>query len=285
MPVKSIRNLWLLCALALSACAAPTTAEVALEQPAAFDVKGVLQTIAEGDHRSEANKARNEWRHPAQTLEFFGIRPDMTVVELSPGGGWYTEILAPFLHDRGTLYAAGYDPNHEREYYRNGAKRFAAKMASDPELYGKVKVTVFSPPDNLANAAPPGSADLVLTFRNTHNWMRTDAQQAAYDAVYTMLKPGGVFGVVQHRGDPDAEQEPTGKYGYVRERDVIALAEAAGLKLVAKSEINANPRDTKDHPQGVWNLAPGFRDGDVNRAKYAAIGESDRMTLKFIKPK
>jgi predicted methyltransferase len=271
------------CALTSFLATAAAT-QSATDEPAAFDVEGVLQTIAEGDHRSDENKARNEWRHPAQTLAFFGIEPDMTVVELSPGGGWYTEILAPFLHDRGTYYAAHYDPDHEREYYRNSARRFADKLAADPQLYGKVIVTMFSPPDDVKRAAPAGSADLVVTFRNTHNWMSNDAHQAAFDAAFAMLRPGGVFGVVQHRADDATQPAPTGEKGYLRERDVIAAAQKAGFVLQARSEINANPRDTRDHPEGVWNLPPGFRDGDDRRAHYAAIGESDRMTLRFVKP-
>lgn len=274
-----------LAALALFACADTASRLQPEEMPAALDTVGVLTTIAEGDHRSDENKARNVWRNPAETLAFFGIRPDMTVVELSPGGGWYTEILAPFLKDQGTLYAAGYDLSAEREYYRNSAKRFADKMAADPDLYGKVRLTVFQPPQDVANAAPAGSADLVVTFRNTHNWMRNDAADAAFGAAYAMLRPGGVFGVVQHRADPDRTPDVSGKMGYVLERDVIALAEKAGFQLAGRSEINANARDTRDHPQGVWNLPPALRDKDVNRAAYEAIGESDRMTLKFVKPR
>lgn len=250
----------------------------------AGDVADAINFIAEGDHRSEAYRERNESRHPGETLEFFGIRPDMTVVELSPGGGgWYTEILAPYLRDRGTLYAGSYDADSESEYFRRNAKRYEDKLAKNPDLYGKVKVTVFAPPETL-DAAPAGSADLVLTFRNMHNWMGNGHHEVVMKAAYNYLKPGGVLGLVQHRNAPDAEQDPEVESGYIREDLIIELAEAAGFVLEAKSEINANPKDTRDHPQGVWNLPPGFRDKDKDREKYAAIGESDRMTLKFRKP-
>ncbi len=241
-----------------------------------------LSEIAESDHRSAENRARNATRHPAATLVFFGIRDDMTVVELTPGGGWYTEILAPFLRDTGKLYAANYDPESEGEYYRRNANRLLEKFKADPAIYGQVIATVFVPPAKL-EAAPSGSADLVLTFRNLHNWMEQGNEEAAFAAMNTVLKPGGTLGIVQHRQDTIVKQDPKAESGYVREDYVIALAEAAGFELVAKSEINANPKDTSDHPEGVWTLPPNFDLGDVDRDKYLAIGESDRMTLKFVK--
>ncbi|MFK7887867.1 MAG: class I SAM-dependent methyltransferase [Gammaproteobacteria bacterium] len=241
-----------------------------------------IATIADGDHRSEKNRARNASRRPAQTLAFFGIKPDMTVVEVAPGGGWYTEVLAPYLKQNGKYYAAHYDPNHEREYYRNSVKRYGEKLSANPALYGDVELTVFSPPETMA-PAPDGSADMVITFRNTHGWMRGGHAEAAFAAMHKALKPGGILGIVQHRGDPKKDQDPEAGSGYVREDLMIKMVEAAGFKLEDHSEINANPRDTKDYPQGVWNLPPSFRDKDVERAKYAAIGESDRMTLKFVK--
>jgi predicted methyltransferase len=242
-----------------------------------------LQKIAAGEHRSAENKARDRYRHPVETLAWFGLRDDMTAVELSPGGGWYTEILAPFLRDRGKLYAAGYDPKSEVDYYRKSAKRYADKLAANPAVYGKVVVTVLRPPDELA-IAPDGSADMVLTFRNLHNWMGSGQAEAVLQAAYRALKPGGVFGVVAHRGDSSVEQDPKAASGYVNQDYAIALVESVGFKLVASAEINANPADTKKHPEGVWTLPPGFELGDVDRDKYAAIGESDRMTLKFVKP-
>jgi predicted methyltransferase len=241
-----------------------------------------LRAAAESDHRSPEHRARNASRHPAATLAFFGIRDDMTVVEISPGGGWYTEILAPFLRDSGKLYAANYDPEAEEKYYRTNAKRFLDKLIAEPAIYDQVIPTVFDPPAKL-DAAPPGSADMVLTFRNLHNWMDEGSEAAALSAMYTALKPGGVLGIVQHRQSATVEQDPRAESGYVREDTVIALAEAAGFALAGRSEINANPKDSKDYPEGVWTLPPGFDLGDVDRDKYQAIGESDRMTLKFFK--
>lgn len=253
------------------------------KKPAKTDnVAREIATIADGDHRSEKNRARNASRRPGQTLAFFGIKPDMTVVEIAPGGGWYTEVLAPYLKQNGRYFAAHYDPNSEREYYRNSVKRYTEKLAANPALYGDVKLTVFSPPDNMA-PAPDGSADMIVTFRNTHGWMRDGNAEAAFAAMYKALKPGGILGVVQHRGDPDKEQDPKAASGYIREDLMIKMVEAAGFTLEDHSEINANPRDTKDYEKGVWTLPPGFRDKDLNRAKYEAIGESDRMTLKFVK--
>jgi predicted methyltransferase len=217
---------------------------------------------------------------------FFGIEPDMTVVEIAPGGGgWYTEIVSPFVRDNGRFYAANYDPVAEREYFRRNARRFVDKLAENLDLYGHTVVTVFAPPAK-TDIAPPGSADMVLVFRNVHNWMDMgpDAPPAAFEAFYTALKPGGVLGVVQHRGDPGKPQDAKAESGYVREDVVIGFAEAAGFELTARSEINANAKDTKDHPNGVWTLPPNFNGDEQDRAKYAAIGESDRMTLKFVKP-
>lgn len=241
-----------------------------------------LSAAAESEHRTADHRVRNATRHPAATLAFFGIRDDMTVVELSPGGGWYTEILAPFLRDKGKLYAANYDLESELEYYRRNAKNFLAKLAADPARYDRVIATTFDPPEKLT-AAPPSSADLVLTFRNLHNWMDEGSEDAAFSAMHTVLKPGGILGIVQHRQAPATAQDPKAESGYVREDYVIALAEAAGFTLVASSEINANPKDTKDYPEGVWTLPPTFELDDVDRDKYRAIGESDRMTLKFIR--
>ncbi|HEY5657637.1 MAG TPA: methyltransferase [Myxococcota bacterium] len=241
-----------------------------------------LRKAAAGDHRSAEDKARDRFRHPVETLAFFGLRDDMTVVELSPGGGWYTDILAPFLRERGKLYAAGYDPASETEYFRESAKRFAAKLAAKPELYDKVTITVLQPPDKLA-IAPEGSANLVLTFRNLHNWIESGDVKAVLAAIHRTLAPGGVLGVVAHRGDSSVPQDPKAASGYVNQDYAIALIEGAGFQLVASSEINANPADTRNHPEGVWTLPPTFELGDKDREKYRAIGESDRMTLKFVK--
>ncbi len=216
-------------------------------------------------------------------MSFFGIRPDMTVVEIAPGGGWYTEILAPYLQQDGVYYAGHYDPKHEREYYRNSVARYSEKLTANPKLYGAVQLTVFSPPD-VMEAAPAGSADMVVTFRNTHGWMGDNGQGAAFSHMYDILKPGGILGIVQHRGDASKPQDPMAESGYVRQDEMIKMVEAAGFKLVASSEINANPKDLKDYPDGVWSLPPSYRGGDAKRDEFAAIGESDRMTLKFMKP-
>ena len=241
-----------------------------------------LQALAEAEHRSEANRARNEYRNPVETLEFFGLRPEMAIVELWPGGGWYTEILAPYVRENGRYYAAGFDSESTNEYYQRGNSRFAGKLQAHPELYDHAVVKVLN--DSGAEIAPPGSADLVLTFRSVHNWMRAGWAPAALEASFRALKPGGVLGLVQHRAAPESEQDPEAKSGYVAEAHAIALAEAAGFVLEARSEINANPRDPRDHPGGVWTLPPSLRLGEENREVYQAIGESDRMTLKFRKP-
>ena len=265
-------------ALVLAALWSPT-ASIAGDEAA---MRAKLEKIVAGDHRSPAHKARDRYRHPVETLMWFGLRDDMTVVEISPGGGWYTEILAPFLKDKGVFYAAGYDPNSWTPYYRHGAKKFAEKLAANPAVYSKVKMTVMA--KDTYDIAPAGSADMVLTFRNVHNWMDGDYAAAAFKAFYDTLKPGGVLGVVEHRGDPAVAQDEDAEAGYVREDVVIKFARGAGFKLASKSEINANPKDNRDHPKGVWTLPPTLRLKDKDHEKYLAIGESDRMTLKFIKP-
>jgi predicted methyltransferase len=252
-------------------------------QAADDDTRVALEAAVAGNNRSAQNRARDIYRHPVQTLLFFGIRPDMTVVELYPGGGgWYTEVLAPFLHDHGTYYSASYDPESSSDYYRKNAKAYLDKLAADPATYGNVKVTVLAPPDKV-DIAPAGSADLVLTFRNIHNWMDQGQAETVFAAAYRALKPGGVFGVEEHRGKPGSVQDPKADSGYVNEDYVIELAKKVGFELAARSEINANPDDTKDYPDGVWDLPPSLRAGETDKAKYLAIGESDRMTLKFVK--
>ena len=247
------------------------------------DSTAALQAVVAGSHRSDTDKARDQYRHPVETLTWFGIKDDMTVVEVTPGGGWYTDILAPFLKEHGTYYAAGFDPDSDVEYMKKGAQRFKEKLAAKPEVFGQTKVTVLAAP-NKTEIAPAGSADMVLTFRNVHNWMSQGQGEAVFKAMYVALKPGGILGVVEHRGKPDVPQDPKAAAGYVREDEVIKMAEQAGFKLVDRSEINANPKDTKDYPQGVWTLPPVLRLKDVDKDKYLAIGESDRMTLKFEKP-
>ena len=243
-----------------------------------------LTVIANGEHRSEANKSRNQYRNPAKTLDWFGIRDNLTVVEISPGaGGWYSEILAPYLRDNGKFYVGSYDSESEIEYYRRSYKKYADKLASDPEIYGKVNMFEFAPP-NKPVLQPEGQADMVLTFRNVHNWLNNDTADQVFAALYKVLKPGGILGLVTHRGEEHMTGKAGSKKGYVPEADVIRLAQQAGFQFVDKTEINANPKDTKDYPKGVWTLPPVYRLGDEDREKYAAIGESDRMTMKFMKP-
>lgn len=241
-----------------------------------------LKSIANGDHRSEANKARNDSRHPVETLKFFGIKEDMTVVELSPGGGWYTEILAPYLKDKGLYIAAGFDEKSDVKYYARSAKMFNEKLASDKENYGKVNVSIMEPPKKMAYAKP-NTADMIVTFRNTHSWLRRDNAEVVFKSIFDTLKPNGILGLVQHRANKGQEFDK-GKMGYIPEEEVIKMAEKAGLKLVSRSEVNANPKDTKNHEKGVWTLPPALALGDKDKEKYMAIGESDRMTLKFVKP-
>ncbi len=244
-----------------------------------------LQEVVAGDHRSESAKARDVYRNPVKTLEFFDVRPEMTVVEVSPGGGWYTDILAPYLKDKGKLIAAHFDPESDVQYYQNSLKKFKEKIANK-DVYGDVELTVFAPPSKVA-IAPEGSADRVLTFRNVHNWYMRGGEEsvkAAFDGFFKALKPGGMLGVVEHRMPESMDQEANKRSGYVKQSLVIKWAEQAGFKLLKKSEVNANPKDTADHPKGVWTLPPGLRLGDEDKDKYLAIGESDRMTLKFVKP-
>jgi predicted methyltransferase len=270
-------------ASALVACATSSAGgNSALPKTDAATAAAIDAALA-GSHRSEANKARDVYRHPKETLTFFGLRQDMTVVELWPGtGGWYTEVLGPVLKDKGTLYAAHIDPDEAPQNARDGLASYKAKLAASPGVYGNVHVTVLW--GKGADVAPPGSADMVVTFRNIHNWMGRGWAPEAFAAAYKALKPGGVFGVEEHRGNPAVPQDPKAQSGYVNEDYAIKMIEAAGFKLVERSEINANPKDTKDYEKGVWTLPPNFRMGDVDRAKYAAIGESDRFTLKFVKP-
>lgn len=269
--------------LGLLACTTPTAATGPSVPKTDVATAAALDAALAGAHRSDANKARDKYRHPKETLTFFGLRQDMTVVELWPGtGGWYTEVLAPVLRDKGTYYAAHVNPSDSPQSAQDGLKTYRAKLAANPDVYGKVVVTAFGP--NALEIAPAGSADLVVTFRNIHNWMGREWASKAFEAAFKALKPGGILGVTEHRGNPAAPQDPKAASGYVNEEFAIQLIEAAGFKLVERSEINANPKDTKDYEKGVWTLPPVYRLGDKDREKYAAIGESDRMTLKFVKP-
>lgn len=242
-----------------------------------------IDELATGEHRSEANKIRNAERHPIETLEFFGLDPSMTVVEILPSTGWYTEIIAPFVRDHGKFYAAHFSPNASLAYMAPNLRNFEAKITADPSLYGKVTVRHLNPPHEVV-IAPAESADMALTFRNVHNWIMADQQKEFFATFYAALKPGGILGIVEHRAKPDAGMDVMRTSGYVTESYVKELAANAGFEFIASSDINANPSDSTVHPRGVWTLPPNFRLGDEERAKYEAIGESDRMTLKFRKP-
>jgi predicted methyltransferase len=245
---------------------------------------GKLRALVDGPQRTAKNSARDVYRHPYEVLNFFGVSNDATVIEVDPGGaGYWTEILAPYLKDHGRYIAANGPKDSPSEEVRRGNAAFTAKVGGDPANYAKVETAEFDPGGKGLSA--PGDADFVLTFRNIHNWMKDGTAEAAFAAFYKALKPGGVLGVEEHRGRDDQPQDPQAKSGYVRQDYAIKLAEAAGFKLVGASEVNANPKDTKDYPEGVWTLPPTFRLKDKDHDKYAAIGESDRFVLKFFKPK
>ena len=270
-------------ATAVAGCAvAPTTPAVASADLVALDA-----AIA-GDWREAGNVARDRYRHPRETLAFFGVQPGDTVIEITPGGGWYAEILAPYLRGEGRYIAALVDPmalkeGSGRDYQQRSRNGFDAFVAKQPARYDRVQVVAFDP------AAPrfgaDGQADAVLTFRNVHNWFGAGTAQGYFDGFFRALKPGGVLGVVEHRAAPGTDEATMKKSGYLTEALVIDLATRAGFVLEAKSETNANAADTKDHPNGVWTLPPTNRHDEADKPKYAAIGESDRMTLRFRKPR
>ncbi len=244
-----------------------------------------LEQAVAGDWRSERFVARDVYRHPVQVLRFFRVKPEHAVVEVWPGGGYWTEILAPYLRGRGQYTAAHFvvsDPNAP-DWRRAMVQRFVDKLRADPRRYGEVKVTEVGLPDRW-QMTEPESADRVLTFRNVHNWIKGGYAERMFEAFYAALKPGGELGVVEHRAAPGTSLQRMIDSGYVTERYVIELAHAAGFRLLERSEINANPRDSRDHPAGVWTLPPTLRLGEVDREKYLAIGESDRMSLRFVKP-
>lgn len=226
--------------------------------------------------RTPANVARDRYRHPVETLTFFGVKPTHTVVEVAPGGGWYTEILAPYLA-KGRYYAVASE---------RGLGGLNKLKTANPTIYGKVLTASF-PAKGAETRVPAGTADAVLTFRNVHNWHMSGPgnAQEAFNQMYAMLKPGGTLGVVEHRLPENMPSAMEEKSGYMKKSSVLAFAKAAGFRFAGESAINANPRDTHDYPKGVWTLPPNYAEGDTDRAKYAAIGESDRMTLKFVKPR
>jgi len=272
----------------LAGCATPAPPVPAPEPPKTHAptrdeaTAAAIERVLASDHRSAEHRARDAERHPLETLLFFGMTPAMTVVEVWPGtGAWYTEVLAPLLAEHGKLYVAPPAPSPSDPFITSTRKSFEDKLAAQAAIYGKVEVTAFGA--GSVAIAPAGSADMVVTFRNLHTWMSLGAAPEAIAAMHQALKPGGILGVVDHRGDAARPQDPRATNGYVNEEFAIGLIEAAGFELVARSEVNANPKDTKDYPQGVWSLPPDYRLGKRDRATYEAIGESDRFTLKFRK--
>lgn len=268
------------CALALGAVAC---APVEQDGRSSSSTQAALEAAVAGPARTPANVARDRYRHPIETLSFFGVEPDDTIVEIWPGGGWYTEILAPYVASGGgRLYAASHP----------GAQAGFEKMKAErPQIFGNVINAAFPLLKPEAVGVPDGVADAVLTFRNVHNWRmgagndQHDYGEQAFREMYRMLKPGGVLGITDHRLPESASDERERTSGYVKVSTVRRLAEQAGFRFAGSSEVNANPKDSTDWPSGVWTLPPVLRLGDQDRDKYLAIGESDRMTLKFVKPR
>jgi predicted methyltransferase len=263
----------LACAALAAACASSSSRQSTAD---------ALTVILAGDQRPLEERARDIYRHPKETLLFFGIRPEMKVLEVWPEPGWYTAIIAPLLREKGNYYAAVIAADPTSKYTTHRLEEYRARLAARPDQYDRVTVSTFL--GDAGDAVPPGSVDMVVTFRNIHNWMARDQAPQAFAAMYRALKPGGVLGVVEHRGNPALPQDPKAKSGYVNEDYAIKLIEEQGFRLVAKSQVNDNPKDTKDYEQGVWTLPPTYRLGAKDHDKYAAIGESDRFTLRFVKP-
>lgn len=242
-----------------------------------------LDTAVNSDFRQTKNTARDTYRHPEETIEFFDVEPTDTVIELWPGGGWYTEILAPYLADKGHYIGGNFDANPKDEKQRNGyraktGQKFELWLKENQEKLGNASTVTFDPP-SFYTLGDDNSADVVLTFRNLHNWAMKGYLEPAFDSAYKVLKSGGTFGIVEHRANPGMDA----KTGYMDQTEMIKLAEKSGFIFVGSTEINANSKDTKDYPKGVWTLPPSLALGDQDKDKYLTIGESDRMTLKFTK--
>lgn len=253
-----------------------------------------INKVTKGEHRSLKNSQRDQYRNPVEVLDYLGVTPDKTVVEVWPAGGWWTEILGPLMKDKGIYYAAGFSTTADRtpQWRKNVQKKFTDKLEANPDVYDHVVATELSIPER-TTMAPPGTADVVLTFRNVHNWMKGEYADGMFTAMYRALKPGGVLGIVEHRAKPGTSLEDMIISGYVTEDYMIELAEKAGFIFEGSSEVNANPKDTADHPKGVWTLPPTLRlckqqEDAAQKAEcesvYKAIGESDRMTMRFRKP-
>jgi predicted methyltransferase len=258
--------------LAAAGCAAAPSATATIDPQ--------LSALVSSPERTPAFVARDAARHPAEELSFFGLKPTMTVVELWPGGGYWTEILAPYLAANGHYYVANPVPGEKES--DEAVARWTARVAQQKQRFGTITQTTLDA--GHFEIAPAGSADLVVTFRNLHNWMRSGYAPDALAACFRALKPGGILGIEDHRARTDRPQDPQARDGYVRQDHAIALARQAGFEFVGSSEINANPKDTKDWPDGVWTLPPTLAQGDKDRARYVAIGEADNFVLKFRKP-
>jgi predicted methyltransferase len=247
-------------------------------------LQAAMKAVLAGPQRMPGNADRDKYRHPADTLAFFGLKPTMTVVELAPGEGWYTEVLAPTLASKGKLIDTSGDPNGPPDsrgtFY---AQRWKAFVEKAPEVYGKVQTVIVDGKAPSLDAVGAGKADMVLVMRAVHGMVNGGTLGTWLATIKSTLKPGGVLGIEEHRAPADADPTASAKKGYVPEKWLISQVEAAGFKLVGKSELNANAKDTKDYPEGVWTLPPTLELGDKDRDKYVAIGESDRMTLKFVK--
>jgi len=284
-----MRHVLIACALAtaglgVSAILPAAEAQTVAASPQVADADALQQAIA-GSWRDPKDSARDAYRHPAQTLAFFGVKPGQTVIEITPGGGWYAQILAPLLRDNGRYVAAVVDPmavkeGGSRDYQQKSKTGLEKKFSAAPAQFDHAKVVAYDPAKPVFGA--PASADVVLTFRNVHNWRSAKQADGMFRGFFAVLKPGGVLGVVEHRASADVGDDD--KSGYVGEQQVIAMAESAGFRLDEKSEANANPKDTKDYPGGVWTLPPTNDHDAGDDARYQAIGESDRMTLRFVKP-
>jgi len=285
--MKQFKFATLAAGLALAMLVLPPCA-AAEETATPASVHAALKAAVDGSWRTPAYRERDRWRHPLQTLEFFGIRPDMTVVEVIPGGGWYTEILAPFLRDQGQLIEAGFPRHSDNPFLRRMAKHFDAKLAAKPDIYGKVRLIPYEPPEYMP-LGPPGSADMILTFRNMHDLIfgnvhgevTDEVMQHFFREAWLTLKPGGVLGIVAHRAKAGEPASKSYSKGRLPQDFVIAEARRAGFELDASSEVNANPKDTGEY--SVWDLAPSLRKG--KKEPYVSIGEADNMTLRFVKPK
>lgn len=263
-------------------CSSASKTPEPVAPPPQAQFPSTIEDAVASSFRTESNRVRDQYRHPVETLKFFGLRPNMTVVEISPGAGWYLEILAPLLAANGHYIVAMPATSSGSEQNSNQEK-ITTWEKTHPNVAAKITTADFAPPDHL-DLAPAGTADMVLTFRSVHNWMSKGAEKAVFQAFFKALKHGGVLGVVEHRANPKKKRDPKAKSGYVLEKDIVALAKSVGFKLDRKSEINANPKDTKGYPEGVWTLPPVLTLKDKDREKYLAIGESDRMTLRFVKP-